>query len=140
MGFCIAWLYGLWCLGLGGASNSSLVKVNENPSSREQSCSCWRFHLFAASGLGASSSFCVSHSTPVMGTAEGISRDVKRQLGGRKTLGAIWYLWQAAAPLQWPSPGLWLEAILSPKSICACHQWEWLQSGAILIQTGVLIL
>lgn len=34
MGSCVAWLYRLWCLGLGGAANSPLVKVSKDPSSQ----------------------------------------------------------------------------------------------------------
>lgn len=48
--------------------------------------------------------------------------------------------WQATAPLKQPSPGLLLEAVvLSPKPICACYEWEWIQSGACLIWNLVVI-
>lgn len=87
---------------------SSLVKVSKDPSSQRAgllplassspSCQCpgslQPFPCVPKHPLSWSGALAQQRAS-----AEGISRDVKRQLGGKKAPGAIWYLWQAAAPL-----------------------------------------
>lgn len=111
MGSRVAWFYGVAVVatprgvGLGGVSNSSLVKVNENASSQRAGLlavvSSSPSSCRPGSGKGRALSLCpkapavviaAPHPLGADATAQqrGLSRDVRQQLGGRKAPGAVW--------------------------------------------------
>lgn len=121
---CIAWLYILWCLGLGEASNSSLVKVNKNPSSQRAGLLPLVSPSLSCQCPGSLQPFLCVPEHPLSWPQQRASAEMSRgSLEERKlwvqsgTFGKQQFLFSSPLLARGSNHP-------SPKSICACHQWN----------------
>lgn len=135
MGSCTVWLYGLWSLGLGEASNSSLVKVNKNPknpNSQRAGLLPLASPSFSCQCPGSPQPFLSVPKHPLPWSQQGHQQRCQEAAWRKENSGCnLVPLASSSSSSVAPSWLVFGSNHPSPKSICACHQWEWLQSSAI---------